>query len=59
MYDHFLQLSLAGCPLHNALVNSVTSDQPIHHYSLRLPNPVAAIHGLKVTLGVLEGKGGV
>ena len=59
MYDHFLQLPLAGRPLHNALVNGVASDQPIHHYSSRLSNPVAAIHGLKVTLGVLEGKGSV
>ena len=59
MYDHFLQLPLAGRPLHNALINGVASDQPIHHYSSRLSDPVAAIHGLKVTLGVLEGKGSV
>jgi len=53
MYDHFLKLSLAGCPLHNALVNGVASDQPIHHHCLGLSNPMATVHGLQVTLGVL------
>ena len=56
MDHHLFQPSLAGSPLHNLLVKGVGSDQTIHHDRLGLPNTVAAILGLEITLGVLGGE---
>ena len=53
VYDHLLQPSLAGGPLHDALVDGVARHKPVHHDRLRLPDAVAPVHSLQVCLGVL------
>ena len=58
MDDHLLQLPLGGGSLQDLLVDGVGRDQAVHHHWLGLPNAVAAVLGLQVRLGVLEGNAG-
>ena len=58
MDDQLLQLPLGGGSLQDLLVDGVGRDQPVHHHRLGLPDAVAAVLGLQVSLGVLEGEGG-
>ena len=53
--DHAVEAELDGRPLHDLLVDGVLRDEPEHPDLLRLADPVGAIHGLQVHLGVPVG----
>lgn len=53
MNDHLLQFPLGGGSLQDLLVDGVGSDQSVHHHRFCLPDTVASVLGLQVSLRVL------